>query len=146
MELESKCKNILNVYPRSRIYLSLLLPTKLDSLNYRVKEFNNILLEIAHTYRNISIIDYNPSLYSDSGGLLKSELGRHDKVSGRPLDSDALHLGKKGIRLFAAGIKSSVFQGRPRKVRSQGQRAGSAAGEGRRGSSGGGQSPPPASR
>lgn len=146
MELENKCKNILNVYPRSRIYLCLLLPTKLDSLNYRVKEFNNILFEISHTHRNISVIDYNAALYCDRNGLLKAELGRHDKETGRPLDSDVLHLGKKGLRLLAKGIKSSVFQGKVRRDRSQGQHTGSAAAEDRRVSSGGGQqSSPPAS-
>ena len=52
-EMESKCTNILEVYPRSRIHISLLLPTKLESLNYRVKELNSMLIELAHNYRNI---------------------------------------------------------------------------------------------
>ena len=33
-ELDYKCKEILELYSRSRIYLSLLLPTKLESQNY----------------------------------------------------------------------------------------------------------------
>ena len=48
--------------------------------------------------------------------------------------------------VLAKGIKSSVFQGKVRRDRSQGQHTGSAADEGRRVSSGGGQkSSPPAS-
>ena len=43
-ELDNKCKDIIEIYPRSRIYLSLLLPTKLDSLNYRANELNNMLI------------------------------------------------------------------------------------------------------
>ena len=55
-EMEKKCKNILEVYPRSRIYLSLLLPTKLDTLNYRIKELNSMLIELSHCYRRVGDI------------------------------------------------------------------------------------------
>ena len=41
---EAKCKDILELYPNCKI--SLLLPTKIDSLNYRVKELNNVLRDI----------------------------------------------------------------------------------------------------
>ena len=36
-EFDTKCKDILEIYPRSRIYLSLLLPTKLDSMNIKLE-------------------------------------------------------------------------------------------------------------
>ena len=116
-EMESKCTNILEVYPRSRIYISLLLPTKLESLNYRVKELNSMLIELAHSYRNISIIDHSWSILCDRSGCLKSELGRHDKSSGLPLDSDSLHLGKNGYRILAINIKEGIFGKRRGNIR-----------------------------
>ena len=107
--MEKKCKNILEVYPRSRIYLSLLLPTKLDTLNYRIKELNSMLIEFSHSYRNINIIDHPRSTLCDRTGCLKSELGRYDRNTGFPLDSDSLHLGKNGYRMFAKNIKEGIF-------------------------------------
>ena len=116
-EMESKCTNILEVYPRSRIYISMLLPTKLESLNYRVKELNSMLIELAHSYRNISIIGHSWSILCDRSGCLKSELGRHDKSSGLPLDSDSLHLGKNGYRILAINIKEGIFGKRRGNIR-----------------------------
>ena len=117
-EMESKCTSILEVYPRARIYISLLLPTKLEPLNYRVKELNGMLIELSHSYRNISIIDHSWSILCDRSGCLKSELGRHDKSSGLPLDTDSLHLGKKGYRILAINIKEGIFGKRRGNIRS----------------------------
>ena len=108
-EMENKCKNILEVYPRSKIYITLLLPTKLETLNYRVKELNSMLIELSHSYRGISVIDHSWSILCDRAGCLKSELGRHDKSTGLPLDSDSLHLGKNGYRILAMNIKQGIF-------------------------------------
>ena len=119
--LEDKCKSIMKVYPRSRIYLSLLLPTKLESLNYRVKEFNNILHDISHSYRNISIIDHPVDQLCNDRGCLKDNLGRHDKETGTPLTRDTLHLGKQGLRIFATIIKSSVMGKYKKRAQGQGE-------------------------
>ena len=108
-EMEKKCKKILEVYPRSKIYLRLLLPTKLDTLNYRIKELNSMLIELSHNYCNINIIDHPWSTLCDRTGCLKSELGKHDKNTGLLLDSDSLHLGKNGYRMFAKNIKEGIF-------------------------------------
>ena len=116
--LEDKCKSIMNVYPKCRISLSLLLPTKLDSINYRVKELNNVLRDISHSHKNISTIDHPFNELCDDNGCLKAEYGRFDKESGTPLSRDALHLGKKGLRLLAVSLKSSVMG----KYKRQGQR------------------------
>ena len=108
-ELEAKCKNIMETYPRSKIYISLLLPTKLTTLNYRVNEFNNMLLDMSHSYRSMYIIDN--STLCDEGGLLKEEFGRFNYKDGRYNKTDTLHIGKKGIRIFATTIKSVVVNG-----------------------------------
>ena len=108
-ELDNKCKEILDLYPRSRIYLSLLLPTKLDSLNYRANELNNMLIEISHSNRNVFIIEHPRSLLCNSSGYLKPGIGRFDKGKNVPLDSDSLHLGIRGIRILARTIKEAIL-------------------------------------
>ena len=108
--IESRCKDIANVYPKSRIYLSLLLPTKLESLNYRVREFNNILHDISHSIRNVNVIDHPLADLCDAHGCLRDEFGRYDRELQAPLTRDALHLGKKGLRLFARTIKSRIIK------------------------------------
>ena len=107
--LETSCKNIIKMYPKSKIYLSLLLPTKLESLNYRVREFNNILHDLSHSYKNVNVIDHPLNDLCDSHGCLREELGRYDKEAQAPLSRDKLHLGKKGLQLFARTIKSCVI-------------------------------------
>ena len=106
--LENKCKNILSTYPRTKIHLSLLLPTKLASLNHVVRDFNNIIYEIAHSNKNIKIIDHPLGELCDGNGCLKDQLGRFDHASNAPLTRDTLHLGKRGLRLLAKTLKSSV--------------------------------------
>ena len=57
-ELHTKCQNIMNTYPISKILLALVVPTKSGLLNQRAKEFNNMLLDLAQSYRNMYIINY----------------------------------------------------------------------------------------
>ena len=102
--LETKCKEYIDVYPRAKIHISLLLPTKIPSINYNVREFNDLLLSVTYGYSNISVIDH-----SVFGEKLSEEHGRYDTVEGCPNKKDALHLGKMGLRLFAAKIKSSIL-------------------------------------
>ena len=106
--LETKCKNIMEAYPNSKIHLSLALPTKLESLNFRVKELNCVLQDLAYSYKNVSVIQHPFAQLCNSNGSLRDDCGRFDKESGTPLARDALHLGKKGLRLFASSIKTSI--------------------------------------
>ena len=102
---EKKCKNILEVYPRARLYVSLLLPTKITTLNYRVREFNNLLIDMAYWYKNIIVIDH-PTF----GNTLSCNYGRYDTNENCPNFNDALHLGKKGIRVFVKELKDCVMK------------------------------------
>ena len=102
--LEQKCKDIMSTYPKARIHVSLLLPTKSKNLNQRVKSFNDSILDMSYIHKNISIIDN--ALFGD---CLTDEFGRWDSVAGKPNSQDILHLGKKGIRVLAKNIKSSVI-------------------------------------
>ena len=104
-ELDAKCRAILEIYPKSKIYLSLLLPTKLERLNVRVKEFNDLLLDMSVSERRIYVVDTGP-LLSDCRGLLRDEFGRFK--FNRPNVAEHIHLGKKGIRLFGYCIKQAI--------------------------------------
>ena len=59
---------------------------------------------MSYQYKNIRIIDN-----SMFGSFLSDEHGRWDVKEHKPLASDSLHLGKMGIRLFAANIKTAVI-------------------------------------
>ena len=103
---ESKCKRIMEVYPHAKLYISLLLPTKMGSLNYCVCKFNNLILEMAYTYRKISVID-NSTLY-DQNGYLNDKFGTFkDRM---PNSIELLHLGRNGIRIFCNNIKQSIMK------------------------------------
>ena len=105
-ELESKCGDILDMYPKCKIYLSMLLPTKLNSLNYIIREYNNCLVDLAYRHRNINLIDHPDFIGHE--GYLKDDLGRY--IDGRPNAIDVVHLGKKGIRLLAKQIKECILK------------------------------------
>ena len=111
-EIERKCDEIFSVYPRCKIFLSLALPTKLDLLNRRVREFNNMLLDLAHNYRRINIIE--TSSVADRYGIFIHEFGRFHKRAGKYMDHDILHLGIRGLRIFAKSVKDADINSRKR--------------------------------
>ena len=115
-EIEAKCNEIFFVYPKCKIFLSLTLPAKSDLLNRRVREFNNMLLDLAHSHTRIYVIEI--SAVTDRYGIQLDEYGRFDKRAGRYMDQDILHLGFKGLRVFATCIKNAVINYKKRNFRS----------------------------
>ena len=115
--LETKIRDITKMYPRSKIHISLLLPTKLPSLNYHVREFNSILHDISHSIKNVNVVDHPFDQLCDTHGCLRGELGRYDRQSNGPLTRDTLHLGKKGLCLLAKTIKSCIVKSRSTHIR-----------------------------
>ena len=97
------------MYPRVHIYVSMLLPTKLNSLNYIVNDYNSLLVAMVYNHRNIHLIEHS-ELIGDRG-YLKDEFGRFS--GSQPNSMDFIHLGKKGIRVFANEIKSCILKRRP---------------------------------
>ena len=95
------CRNNKN----SKLFVSLLLPTKSEILNRHVRKFNNMILDLTYNIKNIFIIDH--AIFGD---FLCYEHGRWDKENACANTRDALHLGKKGMRLFAKNIKSSILE------------------------------------
>ena len=84
------------------------MPSRLDSLNFRIRDFNTMLLDMTCKHRQVSIIEH--SLFGDK---LSDTHGRwtpdgDGSNSYIPKLDDNLHLGKIGIRLLAKSIKQAV--------------------------------------
>ena len=65
---ETKVKSLLAVYPKARIFISLLLPTKDAGLNFRINELNKHLRNIAANIGNVQIIEHY-NLVNENGFL-----------------------------------------------------------------------------
>ena len=107
--LESKIQNINTTYPKSKIYVSLLLPSRSVSLNRRIRDFNNLILDMTYRLNSVSVIDnsiFGELLTDEHGRWMPSGDNSNEFV---PKISDLLHLGKHGIRQFVMNIKKSVI-------------------------------------
>ncbi|KAL5255361.1 hypothetical protein ACHWQZ_G014696 [Mnemiopsis leidyi] len=102
--LEKKCKEYMTVYPRAKIHISMLLPTRLRRLNQHVECFNRAILDMSYQYKNIRIIDN-----SMFGSYLCDEHGRWDTKENRPLVSDSLHLAKRGFVFLLLILRTQLL-------------------------------------
>ncbi len=103
--LKSKRDKIQSFYPKSKLYISLLLPTKSTFINNRVNELNSLILDMAFGSKNMYIID-NSSIGTESG-CMPGKYGRFFR-NGMANATDAVHLGKLGLRIFCKNIKGSI--------------------------------------
>ena len=103
--LEDKLRSILSVYPKMKIFLSLLLPTKDSNLNYRVNELNNCFKQLAANLGNVDTIEHFNLV--DESGFLNPSFGRFKR--GLPNSNDLIHLGNSGIKRFVLNIKSKIM-------------------------------------
>ena len=100
------------VCPQAKIIIDPVLPTKSYNLNFKAKQFNNLLVSYVNFLGDPNTVFLDFTHFCDSAnGLLKTELGRfHNKA-------DQLHLGSAGIRLLAKIIRERVLNskvdGRP---------------------------------
>jgi alkylated DNA repair dioxygenase AlkB len=108
-EYETRCKDILNIYPKMLVFISLILPTKSSYLNVRANEFNMYLANMASKYQNMSLI--NHMYLVDSQGFLNPTYGRYE--NGRP-SNDSVHLGSAGYRIFVNNMRDTVITKRKR--------------------------------
>ena len=104
-QYKTKIEAFLDVYPKVRIFISLLLPTKDSSLNFRVNELNACLKKLAANCGNVSIIEHHNLL--DNNGFLNPVLGRYKR--GLPSLDDHIHLGINGLKRFVNNIKSRIL-------------------------------------
>ena len=108
-EYETRCKNIMEIYPKMLVFISLILPTKDTYLNGRANEFNRYLTNMASKYQNMSLI--NHMYLVDSQGFLDPTYGRYEH--GRP-SNDTVHLGSAGYRIFVNNMRDTVITKRKR--------------------------------
>jgi hypothetical protein len=108
--LKRKCTDIQAVYPNSKLYVSLVLPTKSKFVNNRVNELNNLILDMVFCHKNMYIIDN--SILGANEGCMPPKFGRF-VGNGLPNSNDIVHLGKSGLRLFCTNIKNSIMNKRP---------------------------------
>ena len=92
----------MKVYPKTKVSISLLLPTKISYLNFRVNQLNNGIKRLAANSRNINVIEHSNLV--DQFGFLNPVLGRHKR--GLPNPDDHVHLGPNGIKRFVLNIKT----------------------------------------
>ena len=105
--LEEKCLALTSKFPKMKIHLSMLLPTKDPGLNAMVSEFNRRIKTFSDNHATISIISHQN--LADSTGKLSANLGRHSR-NGIPAQFDTVHLGSKGISMFCMNIKSCIIK------------------------------------
>ena len=104
-QFDLKIKSISSVYPKTKVHISLLLPTKNTCLNYKVNELNKGFKKLASNHRNVNVIEHHNLL--DQFGFLNPVLGRYKR--GLPNPNDHIHLGPNGIKRFVKSIKSMVL-------------------------------------
>ena len=107
--LKDKCLALNSKFPKMKIHLSMLLPTKDPGLNAMVSEFNHRIKDFSDNHTFISIISQHN--IADGTGRLSAELGRHNS-NGTPSTFDTVHLGSKGIALFCLNIKNCIIKKR----------------------------------
>ena len=86
-DLEEKFKQICEMYPKPKVCISLLLPTRLTPLNHRVHDFNNRIMDMTCRMSRVCIIEH--SLFGDH---LTDEHGRWKKE----LESSSVYTPKNG--------------------------------------------------
>ena len=93
------------MYPKTKLYISLLLPTKDTSLNYRVDELNKCIKHTAANSNGIFVVEHNNLM--DQYGFLDPLLGRLKR--GIPNPDDLIHLGPSGLKRIIRNFKDSIL-------------------------------------
>ena len=105
--LFKKCTSFLNCFPKCKVHISLLLPSKDPMLNISINQFNSLVVQFCMSQNNCTFVD-NSNL-ADPAGFLYPHLGRHTR-EGNPKHDDAVHLGSKGISTFCMNIKKQIVK------------------------------------
>ena len=106
--LETKCESLLNAYPKSKVYICPILPTKDRSKIQRIYLMNSGISKLSEKYSNIFLMENYFQVFACDDDTLSPRLGRHHQ--GVPNERDDVHLGNAGIRLLARCIKHCVLK------------------------------------
>ncbi len=107
-DLEGQCQKILAAYPKSKLYVCPILPTKDHNKNQAVTHMNSGIVRLSRKYMNLLLMDNYYGLFSTPDNTLNPRLGRYFK--GYPNDRDELYLDYTGLRLLSTCIKHCVLQ------------------------------------
>ena len=126
---KSKINQLIHVNKRARIYVNLLLPTKLNECNKKIKYFNNLIInDLCRSYSRVKYIESHKK-FCDSNGFLSQNLSREFNADNQP---DYLHLNDAGLKLLSVCIKNAIFNSKRREGSNQ-RSGGSGGGGGRPG-------------
>ena len=106
--LHNKCHQYTTKFPKMKVHLSLLLPTRDPNLNRSVHHLNSLISSMCRNMKNISIISHHNLAFSD--GSLRPELGRRNRDNGSPVHGDPVHLGYTGIIQFSQTLKNTIIK------------------------------------
>ena len=90
------------ICPKSRVYVSPILPTKDRALNERCLYFNRLLFDFVHESVG-GILSHDFGIFCNSDGLLSNEMGLYKN----PFDK--LHIGSNGIHELVKIIRTCVY-------------------------------------
>ena len=111
----------------------MLIPTKLDDVNKKIKYFNKLIIEdLCKSYNRVKVINAHKKL-SDSNGFLASNLSREFNRDNQP---DNLHLNDGGLKLLSVTIKNALFFSKRRGEGSTGHSGGGSGGRDQQGARG----------
>ena len=105
--LETKCQKLMKAYPRSKVFICPILPTKDTGKIQRVNLMNRGITELSQKYSNINLMENYYDIFTTDLETLSPHLGRYYR--GAPNERDDVHLGNAGIRLLARCIKHCVL-------------------------------------
>ena len=105
--LNEKCNALLKTFPKMKIHISCIFPTKDPGLNSMANELNQYINQISKNHQNISVITHNNM--TDHTGKLNVNFGRHN-ADGTSVKHDTVHLGSKGIALLCMNIKQCIIK------------------------------------
>ena len=97
----------MHINKRARVYVDLLLPTKIEDCNRKIKYFNNLIInDLCKSFNSrVKMINVH-SKFCNSNGLLSDNLSQELTRDNQP---DYLHLNAAGLKLLSSSIKDAIF-------------------------------------
>ena len=110
-KFKSKINQLLHFNKRARVYINLLLPTKLSDCNKKINYFNKLIIEdLCRSYSRLKYIDTNKK-FCDINSFLSNSLSQEFNRDNQP---DYIHLNAAGIRLLSVTVKNAIFNSKRR--------------------------------
>lgn len=105
--LVEKAHRYVSKFPKMKVRISLLLPTKDIHLNQLVYQFNSRVNALTRSNSSISLISHDNLAFSD--GRMRPDLGRRNRDNSVNM-KDSVHLGYSGIIQFSQNIKNTIVK------------------------------------